>query len=155
MEWPTALPDNPLVAMATLLLFVLFAAGGSGWIIQWRKDRRAGKSDDRDLVAKTLEMARTQMRETEADNKELRAELAEERAARKAEMAAERAAREAWEQRMGADLRTLRRHVAEYEGRTMQLEATLRAHGIDVPPWTMLPGDGTPPDLAAAPSEGA
>jgi len=73
----------------------------------------------------------------------------------KAEMAAERAAREAWEQQMGADLRTLRRHVAEYEGRTMQLEATLRAHGIDVPPWTMLPGDGTPPDLAAAPSEGA
>lgn len=39
------------------------------------------------------------------------------------------------------EIRTLRRSVAIYEGRVMQLEATLTAHQILVPPWNLLPAD--------------
>lgn len=39
------------------------------------------------------------------------------------------------------EIHSLRRSVAIYEGRVMQLEATLLSNGIEVPPWTMLPAD--------------
>lgn len=44
-------------------------------------------------------------------------------------------------EKQATEIHTLRRSVATYEGRVMQLEATLRASGIEVPPWTLLPGD--------------
>lgn len=155
MDFVSAIPDDPIAATIVILLILTLGGGGNALVLRWMKQRQeletAEQVDEADLTKTLRRLSKDMLADMKTELDSQRMWLNDTR--RDLQTAREEASqlRTAFDQykaSSGADLasqknriKELERHVFEYQGRTMQLEAVLNAHNIPVPAWTMLPAD--------------